>query len=692
MTRRCFHRCGPRLGVAALCLAPGFLAAAQPVSLRAGGALNGDIVRYIADNAQAQPLDPANLAIDRRRTPREVIQQRCGEVRDEYVEALLRANRDAGLSLDEPLGETAGEIVWPACLYVKTADDGSAAGARGFPVVMHKGDSAARAYTRLTGANGRPADVERFFRRDSRNSRAPLANVQVGEILLGAQLTAPVTVLPKEDNETFANGLRALVANDATAKVRTVELPTGEIVMPVEAGTTASASDHCVRSDAAFDAARTERALAFAVERAALPEFNVAQGRADVVVVDNGFFGADVDANPGDPFNASPFDSKFFRPATNGAIAQYIGIIDTWPINTRTGVVSIEMGHGTHVAGLALGGPGFAHFRDAIASGATAWTQLSVLNIARGKRELIRNAEEALNGLLGTPGQFRIVNMSIAYDGSTDISATFKKMFENGRDTLFVVAAGNHGSGQPGNVLDLSIVPATLGGTLSDNVVTVAATGGDGLLTPTSNFGNPVVDLAAPGCEIESWISNDAQVTRMSGTSQAAPIVTFAASLLRYVSPHTPASALKARLVVSGDLLPVADQDKLTYRVAVDIPKALYWFDDVVTLAGEHAGTYVGKVEDVRGLACKVAALGGSVNADRLWALKRDAQATWIYGGRDLDSLRTPCEATVAGDALLRFTPAFRIDGAESAPVAPEPAWSIGMADVAEIVMRSKFN
>ena len=64
-----------------------------------------------------------------------------------------------------------------------------------------------------------------------------------------------------------------------------------------------------------------------------------------------------------------------------------------------------------------------------------------------------------------------------------------------------------------------------------NRVLTVGALAPDGTLASFSNKGAAAVGIAAPGCNIESTLPGG-KTGPMSGTSQAAPQVTFAAALL----------------------------------------------------------------------------------------------------------------------------------------------------------------
>ncbi len=98
---------------------------------------------------------------------------------------------------------------------------------------------------------------------------------------------------------------------------------------------------------------------------------------------------------------------------------------------------------------------------------------------------------------------------------------------------LFVVAAGN-GSGGRGYSIDTTgWYPASYS---NPNILTVAATASNDFLTTFSNFGLHKVDVAAPGLNILSTVTNQSY-QKMSGTSMAAPLVTGLAVLVKAANP-----------------------------------------------------------------------------------------------------------------------------------------------------------
>lgn len=113
-------------------------------------------------------------------------------------------------------------------------------------------------------------------------------------------------------------------------------------------------------------------------------------------------------------------------------------------------------------------------------------------------------------------------------------------------NTLFVMAAGNDGT----NNDELPTSPANL---KLDNTITVAATLGYSKLASFSNFGEKLVEVAAPGVGIQSSIPGDQYLT-VSGTSQAAPFVTNVVGRMLDENPSLSNSDIKKLLMETSDV------------------------------------------------------------------------------------------------------------------------------------------
>ena len=169
-----------------------------------------------------------------------------------------------------------------------------------------------------------------------------------------------------------------------------------------------------------------------------------------------------------------------------------------------------ENGHGTHVAGI-IGAKN---------------NSIGVLGVASGAnlvslRVLDENGDGTVSGIIqalayvnanASPGD--VVNMSLGEEG---ISQTLDQQVQNtaARGIYIAIAAGNDSK-----MADL-FSPGRVNG---PNIYTVSAIDSLDNFASFSNYGNDVVDFAAPGVRILSTYK-DNQYAIMSGTSMAAPHV-----------------------------------------------------------------------------------------------------------------------------------------------------------------------
>jgi subtilisin len=167
-----------------------------------------------------------------------------------------------------------------------------------------------------------------------------------------------------------------------------------------------------------------------------------------------------------------------------------------------------DNGHGTHVAGI-IGGKNNTIGVLGVASGATL-ISLKVLGAdGIGTLSSIIQALAYVNQN-GKAGD--VVNMSLGEDVS---SPTLIQQVQNtaSRGIYIAIAAGN--DAEPANKYS----PANANGT---NIYTVSAIDSTDKFASFSNYGNDVVDYAAPGVRILSTFSNG-RYAYLSGTSMAAP-------------------------------------------------------------------------------------------------------------------------------------------------------------------------
>jgi len=177
-----------------------------------------------------------------------------------------------------------------------------------------------------------------------------------------------------------------------------------------------------------------------------------------------------------------------------------------------TNETSIEdnNGHGTHVAGI-IGALNNTRGVLGVASGVSIIALKALNGEGEGNSSgLIK----ALNYVGQNAQAGEVVNMSLGTDTiSLALDNAVRTLADRG--ILFAIAAGNDAKAANLNS------PARVN---SPNVFTVSAIDSLGRFAKFSNYGNDVVDLAAPGVDIIStW--TEGRYARLSGTSMAAPHV-----------------------------------------------------------------------------------------------------------------------------------------------------------------------
>ena len=167
-------------------------------------------------------------------------------------------------------------------------------------------------------------------------------------------------------------------------------------------------------------------------------------------------------------------------------------------------------GHGTHVAGI-IGAKNNTFGVLGVASGATLVALKVLGKDGEGNLSYIIQALAYLNTAADAGD---VVNMSV---GGEEPSAILDQQVRNtaARGIYFAIAAGNDGK-----LANLSS-PARVN---ASNVYTISAIDSLDNFASFSNYGNDVVDFAAPGVRILSTWS-DKRYAYASGTSMAAPHV-----------------------------------------------------------------------------------------------------------------------------------------------------------------------
>lgn len=608
------------------------------VSVRAVADLpSPKMVRYIALSARKLAIGGEGAQALKGQTPRQVIEQACGSLQPGYAEVFAEQNLPRILPLDEAIGDEPEKVVFPACLYARKLD-------------------------------GEAINAD--------NQTKP-----------AAYATTSTLLIPKMSQKFFEQGLN-------TVGKATVSAPEegGRIIGPVDSD--CAGGEALGGSVPNIDQVRASYPFHPTAVRAAYARTLGADqpDKIFVMVLDNGFWGVPCvstgcpnrDAKGRLAFN-DPFPKTFF------ATDLYRGEIGPTlfnrfaPVNYSNGLrpdmATPSSAHGTHVTGLIFGGAaaGDSGWRTIFGATGASWLKLTVGNLAPGALTFPRDTIEPMELLLSRgdlPDQ-KVVNLSLALIKSH--AAYMEQLVGRWGDTLFVAAAGNDG-----NPVELDgLYPAALGGMKNGNVLSVASVDGDGRLSGFSNYSNDLVDLAAPGCKIASWLTLD-RTEAVSGTSQAAPLVTFTAAALHSLWPGATPKAVKNRLAYSGVLLAkTEDRARIRSQTRLDPFQALLLRDDVVR-ARNPDRLLLGTLSPLQGLHCtgKPAAKWDDVRA-----FKREDAARLYTSAVDA---AMPCDAVlddqiagVANRVFMEVRAVFQ-DGVFTAPAKADEDFPV--ADLVDFV------
>jgi subtilisin family serine protease len=244
--------------------------------------------------------------------------------------------------------------------------------------------------------------------------------------------------------------------------------------------------------------------------------------------------------------------------------------------------------HGTHITGL-VASRGLAEWLPSIAAlNLQQYIQIYSLKVAVGRSGSIPDFTlpgQALHD--GLPNQIHLFNLSLVGPRSPMI----RDDIENHRsDALLILAAGNDNKdlNEKAN-LHINGTFRHDDGSALDNVLFVAALMDEGSLTPKSNRGDSAVQIAAPGNNIWSTIQGGG-FGALTGTSQAAPLVTATAAIL--LSEHDDAfpSEIKERILATCDWDEALERSRaVAAGCKLNMAKAIVARQDILELTARDA-------------------------------------------------------------------------------------------------------
>ena len=203
--------------------------------------------------------------------------------------------------------------------------------------------------------------------------------------------------------------------------------------------------------------------------------------------------------------------------------------------------------HGTHVAGIIGAIRGNNVGVDGIAPAVRIMSVRAVPNGDERDKDVANAIRYAVdNGAL-------VLNLSFGKSFSPEKAAVDEAVrYAESRGVLIVHASGN--DGENSDESPSFPTPNYLGGGRAANWIEVGASswrGGDSLAASFSNYGRELVDVFAPGVDI---LSTDGKggVSRESGTSMAAPVVSGLAALIMAYHPELTAVQVKRLILESA--------------------------------------------------------------------------------------------------------------------------------------------
>lgn len=279
-------------------------------------------------------------------------------------------------------------------------------------------------------------------------------------------------------------------------------------------------------------------AMALAASQYALQPATVSgTGRPIIAVVDTG-----VDINHTSFQRVNAIWQNPYEIPGNGIDDDNNGFVDDvygWNFVSRSGAMVDDDGHGTHVAGIALG-VGSNIFSS---SAPTSQVQIMPLKFLDGSGGgstadaiaaiyyAVDNGAAVINASWGGNSYSRALHEAIAYSYYNGVS--------------FIAASGNSKSNNDSK----AVFPSSLD---VPNLVSVAATTDWDELASFSNFGAHSVNIGSPGVSILSTVPGNSY-GYSSGTSMAAPFISGIAALAKVVNPSLSGYDIRSLILQEGD-------------------------------------------------------------------------------------------------------------------------------------------
>lgn len=556
-----------------------------------------------------------------------IARETCGHVSRAYVRKLAAANTGSIVDGKVTKGKagTEADITLPACLNARAT-------------LVHridKGDSVASISKSISG---REFEAEYCETLKSLNTFDVCRASQTGRLQVGQQIRVPksadsqlatpafAVLKPSKDPAAVARLEQELPKALLTAARGEIGLGMtapmdgpGVVVVPDAVPTSIVPTTTCATSKPPFDPAALVKAIEqFRVQAA---KRNIPFASEVVIgVVDTGLHEKSramllkfpPASSSGGAATVTPRQSSLIAGTAEGTFERSFFPTNSPDILPDAGPFA---DHGTHVTGLVIGGADLwtylttNAFEDArtpeyFASYVPRIVPVKVMSARSGGNPQTGTGEiiSAIAYLVQKKAQ--IVNVSYVARYDVGLDRTFLGLRADNA-TLIVAAAGNdfESAGSLDDLLEETRkLPAMMSGDDVPMFITVGALdeSGQGRPASFSQRGHNYVDLFAPGTCVRSFGAGAPlkEDIAYSGTSQAAPLVSFAAAILQRFG--VPLHRIKERLMDTVD----ASDDLADISIsggALNLPKALNYLDDIVVFRAEPTAFRKGTIVHLRG-------------------------------------------------------------------------------------------